>query len=144
MADNNNDDDLRRHMEAQEQTSKVQQETLNNIQRMLTQLLTNRNNDDTTSSNHNEEENNNNESPKIEKSKESSSIDAKIIKGIQAPVASLAQRDELKKTRAVCPYPLKWDSVSYQPKFKPPTLHSYDVKSLPNQHIYYFWSQPIM
>jgi len=39
------------------------------------------------------------------------------------------------------PYPLEWDSVLYPPKFKPPTLHMYDLKSLPNQHIYYFWSQ---
>jgi len=41
----------------------------------------------------------------------------------------------------VCPYPLEWDSVPYPPKFKPPTLHTYDGKSSPNQHIYYFWSQ---
>ena len=33
------------------------------------------------------------------------------------------------------------DSVPYPPKFKPPTLHTYDGKSSPNQHIYYFWSQ---
>ena len=39
------------------------------------------------------------------------------------------------------PYPLEWDSVSYPPKFKPPTLHMYDGKSSSNQHIYYFWSQ---
>ena len=32
-------------------------------------------------------------------------------------------------------------SVPYPPKFKPPTLHSYDGKSSPNQHIYYFQSQ---
>jgi len=41
------------------------------------------------------------------------------------------------------PYPLEWDSVSYSPKFKPPMLHTYDGKSSPNQHIYYFWSQTI-
>ena len=39
------------------------------------------------------------------------------------------------------PYPLEWDSVSYPPKFKPPTLYTYDGKSSPNQHIYYFRSQ---
>ena len=50
---------------------------------MLAQLLTNRNNND-TGSNHNEEENNDDEHPKIGKSKESFSIDAKVIKGIQA------------------------------------------------------------
>jgi len=31
--------------------------------------------------------------------------------------------------------------VPYPPKFKPPTLHTYDGKSSPNQHIYYFQSQ---
>jgi len=36
-----------------------------------------------------------------------------------------------------CPYPL----VRYLPKFKPPKLHSYDGKSSPNQHIYYFRCQ---
>jgi len=56
---------------------------------MLTQLLTNQNNNDTRS-NHNEEEHNDNERPKTEKSKELSSIDVEVIKGIQAQIASLA------------------------------------------------------
>jgi len=56
-------------------------------------------------------------------------------------MASLAQQDELKKVRMTSPYPLEWDSVPYPPKFKPPTLHTYDGQSYPNQHIYYFWSQ---
>ena len=40
-----------------------------------------------------------------------------------------------------CSYPLEWDSVPYPSKFKPSTLYSYDDKSSPNQHIYYFRSQ---
>ena len=56
-------------------------------------------------------------------------MDAKVLKGIQAQIASLPQRDELKKIGAVCPYSLEWDSVSYPPKFKPPMLHTYDGKS---------------
>ena len=104
---------------------------------MLAQLLTNRNNND-TESNHNEEGYHSNEQPKTEKSKESSSIDAEVLKGIQAQITSLTQRDELKKVGAVRPYPLEWDSVSYPPKFKPPTLHTNDGKSSSNQHIYYF------
>ena len=104
MADNGNDD-LRRWLEAQEQTSKAQQEALDNIQQMLAQLLTNRNNND-TGCNHNEEEHNDEEQLKTEKSKESSSMDAEILKGIQAQIASLTQRDELKKIGAVHPYPL--------------------------------------
>jgi len=138
MADNGNDD-LRRRLEAQEQTSKAEQETLDNIQQMLAQLLINRNNND-NESNHNEEEHHSNEQSKTEKSKESSSMDAEVLKGIQAQIASLAQRDELKKVGAVRPYPLEWDSVPYPPKFKPPTLHTYNGKSSPNQHIYYFRS----
>ena len=112
MADNNNDDDYRHHMKTQEQTFKVQQEGLDNIQCMLTQLLTNRNNDDTTSSNHDEEENNNNEPPKTEKSKESSSIDVEVIKGIQTQVASLSQRDELKKVGMTRPIGMGLCSIS--------------------------------
>ena len=58
-------------------------------------------------SNHNEEEPNDDEQPKTEKSKESSSIDAEVLKGIQAQIASLTQRDELKKTDMTRPYPLE-------------------------------------
>jgi len=74
-------------MKAQEQTSKAQQEALDNIQQMLAQLLTNWNNND-TGSNHNEEHNDD-ERPKAEKSKESSSIDVEVLKGIQAQIAFL-------------------------------------------------------
>ena len=63
---------------------------------MLAQRLTNRNNND-TGSNHNEEEHNDDEQSKSEKLKESSSIDAKVLKGTQAQFTSLSQRDELKK-----------------------------------------------
>jgi len=47
------------------------------------------------------------EQPKTEKSTESSSMDAEVLKGIQAQIASLTQRDELKKVGAVRPYPLE-------------------------------------
>ena len=83
MVDNNtNDDDFRHRLEAHKQTSRAQQEALDNIQQMLVQLLTNRNTNN-TGSNHNEEEHNDDEQPKTEKSKESFSIDVKIIKGIR-------------------------------------------------------------
>jgi len=107
---------------------------------MLAQLLTNRNNND-TGSNHNEEEHHNDEQPKTERSKESFSMDAEVLSGIQAQIASLTQREKLKKVGAVRPYPLEWDSVPYPLKFNPPTLHTYDGKSSLNQHIYYFRSQ---
>ena len=106
---------------------------MDNIQCMLTQLLENQNNNNITD---NEEENLDNEPPKSEQSKVGSFVIAAVIKGIQAQIASLAQRDELKKVRMSHPYQLEWDS----PKFQPPTLHTYDGKSSPNQHIYYFRS----
>ena len=103
MADNDNDD-LRRWLEAQEQTSKAQQEILDNIQQMLAQLRINWNNNDTES---NEEEHHCHEQPKTEKSKESSFMDAEVLKGIQAQITSLAQREELNKVGTVRPYPFR-------------------------------------
>jgi len=50
-----------------------------------------------TDSNRDEEQHNNNEHLKTEKSKESFSIDTEVIKAIQAQIAFLVQRDELKK-----------------------------------------------
>jgi len=100
---------------------------------MLGPLLVNRNT--------NKDEHNDNEHPKTGKSKESSLIDAEVFKGIQAQIASLTQKDELKKAGITHPNPLEWDSVPYPPKFKPPILHTYDGKGSPNQYIYYFRSQ---
>jgi len=113
---------------------------LDNIQQILAQLLTNRNTND-TESNHNGEGHNDDERPKAEKSKESSSINTEVNKDIQVQIASIAQRDELKKEGMTRLYPLDLDSVLYLSKFKPPTLHTNDGKSLTNQHIYYFRSQ---
>ena len=48
-----------------------------------------------------------NEHLKTEKSKGSFIIDAGVIKGIQAQIASLAQRDELNKVGMTRPYPLE-------------------------------------
>ena len=141
MTDNNYDEDLHWCMEAQEKTFKAQQVALDKIQQILTQLLNNQNNDDTTGSNLNEEEHPNTDPPEIEKSKGSSIMDVDVIKGIQAQIASLTQRDQLKKVGIRHPYLLEWDSASYPPKFKPPTAHTYDGKSSSNQHIYYFRSQ---
>jgi len=56
-----------------------------------------------------EEENSDTEPPKTEKSKESFAIDADVIKGIQAQIASLTQRGELKKVGMTSPYLLEWD-----------------------------------
>jgi len=81
---------------------------------MLAQLLVNRNIND-TGSNRDKEEYNNDEHLKTEKSKESLSVDAKVIKSISAQITSIAQRDELKKVGMMHPFPLEWDSVPYPP-----------------------------
>jgi len=38
-------------------------------------------------------------------------------------------------------YPAEWDLIPYPPKFKALTLHAFDGKGSPNQHVYYFKSQ---
>ena len=73
---------------AKEKTSRAQQAALKNVQQMLVQFLNNQNNNDTIGSNH-VEKNPNNEPPKTKKSKGSSTIDADVIKGIQAQNAFL-------------------------------------------------------
>jgi len=39
------------------------------------------------------------------------------------------------------PYPAEWDMVPCPPKFKAPTLYTFNGKRSLNQHIYYFKSQ---
>ena len=72
---------------------------------------------------------------------ENLSAESDAIKDIRAQLASLTQREGLKKVGVTRPYPVEWDLVPYPHKFKPPTLHAYDGKGSPNQHIYYFRSQ---
>ena len=72
----------------------------------MAQFLNNQSHDNTTGSNYDEEENLNNENSKTEKTKGSSSIDAEIIKSIQAQIASLPQTDEPKKSRDDMPLPV--------------------------------------
>jgi len=116
MANNNHNDDLRRRMEVREQNSRAQRASLENIQQILAQFLKNHNNNNTIGSNYDEEEENDNERPKMRHSKEGSSIDVEVLKGIQAQITSLTQRDEMKKVAMTCPYPLEWVSVPYPPK----------------------------
>jgi len=96
MVDNDNKADFRRCMEDQEQSSKTQQEALENIQHMLIQLMTDRNYEENFDNKEWEEENRTPEN-KNAKESSSSSIDAEVTKRIQTQIASLAQRDELKK-----------------------------------------------
>jgi len=52
-----------------------------------------------------------------------------------------ANQSNLQEAGIVRPYPAEWDAAPYPPKFKAPTLHAFDGKGSPNQHIYYFKSQ---
>jgi len=54
---------------------------------------------------------------------------------------AIAYRGDLQEVGVVRPYPIVWDAAPYPPRFKAPTLHTFDGKGSPNQHIYYFKSQ---
>ena len=86
MAANNNDDDLRHRMEAREQASRTQQEALNKIQLMLSEILANRNNENSE----------NNEREDDKNTKDSFSVDAEVIKSIQAPQTSISATSDHK------------------------------------------------
>ena len=102
MADNNNTDDLHR-LEDQEKATKAEQFALENIQRLLGKII----------SRQNEGENSNHRNDEQPPPSGSSSVNADVIKGIQAQLASLTQRDELKKVGIVRPYALECDSVPF-------------------------------
>ena len=54
---------------------------------------------------------------------------------------AIAHHGELHDVSLIRPLPVEWDYAPYPPRFKAPTLHAFDGKGLPNQHIYYFKSQ---
>ena len=117
MANNDgNDMNLHRRMQAQEEAIKNEQIAFDSIRRLLGQILTRQSNNYRSSNNcndddHNhhsdEEENHNDEQPPLPPPSGVSSVDAKIIKSIQAQLASLTQRDELKKVGAIRAYSLE-------------------------------------
>ena len=72
---------------------------------MLEQLLTNKNSKAKTADSIHEVEENLNED--IPKDKQTSSIDAEVIKGIRTQIVPLAQRDNLKKAGMTRPYPME-------------------------------------
>jgi len=53
----------------------------------------------------------------------------------------LASRYGVQEVGIIRPYLAEWDTAPYPPKFKAPSLHTFDSKGSPNQHIYYFKSQ---
>jgi len=54
---------------------------------------------------------------------------------------ALANLGGLQDVGIIRPYPAEWNTTPYTPKFKAPTLHIFDGKGSPNEHIYYFKSQ---
>ena len=57
---------------------------------------------------------------------------------LEQHLEALANWDGLQEVGIVRPYPAEWDTAPYPPKFKASTLHTFDDKGSPNQHIYYF------
>jgi hypothetical protein len=62
----------------------------------------------------------------------------KKMKELEKRLEAIAHRGELHDVGVVRPYPVEWDAAPYPPRFKAPTLHAFDGKGSPNQHIYYF------
>ena len=65
------------------------------------------------------------------------------MRKLEQLLEALANRDGLQDMEIVQPYPAEWDAAPYPPKFKAPTLHTFDSKGSPNQHICYFKSQTV-
>ena len=87
------------------------------------------------------EEHSNSEPPKSsskeEDNSENRSTHSKRISKLKQCLEALTKRDRLQDVGLVQPYPAEWDTTPYPPKFKAPTLHTFDGKGSPNQHIYY-------
>ena len=65
----------------------------------------------------------------------------KKMKELEERLEAIAYRGDLHDVGLIRSYPVEWDSAPYPPRFKAPTLHTFDGKGSPNQHIYYFKSQ---
>ena len=66
---------------------------------------------------------------------------AKRMLELETRLDAITHRGELQEVGVVRPYPVEWNDAPYPPKFKAPSLHTFDGKGSPNQHIYYFKSQ---
>ena len=60
---------------------------------------------------------------------------------LEQHLEALANRGDLQDVGIILSYSVEWDTTLYSPKFKTPTLHTFDGKGSPNQHIYYCKSQ---
>jgi len=65
---------------------------------------------------------------------------SKRMNELEKHLEAIANRSNLQEAGIIRPYPAEWDVAPYLPKFKAPTLHTFNSKGSPN-HIYYFKSQ---
>ena len=66
---------------------------------------------------------------------------SKRMNELEKCLEAIANRSNLQEAGIVRPYLVEWDVAPYPPKFKAPTLQTFDSKRSPNQYIYYFKSQ---
>ena len=97
------------------------------------------------SANTKNEEHSNSEPPKSsfeeEDNSENESSHSRRMSKLEQCLEALANRGGLQDVGIIRSYPAEWDTAPYPPKFKAPTLHTFDDNGSPNQHIYYFKSQ---
>jgi len=98
-----------------------------------------------SSANTESEEYSNSEPPKSSSEEENNSDNeshhSKRMSELEQHLEALANRGGLQAVEIIQPYPAEWDTDPYPPKFKAPTLYTFDHKGSPNQHICYFKSQ---
>jgi len=63
------------------------------------------------------------------------------MSNLEKHLEALAHRDNLQDVGGDWPYPVEWDTAPYLPRFKAPTLHTFNGIGSSNWHIYYFKSQ---
>lgn len=80
-------------------------------------------------------------SSKHSKSSDNGEGGSQHINGLKQFHIVVVNRRKLQDTGCDWPYPMEWDSVCYPRKFNPLTLHQFNGKGSPNQHIYHFISQ---
>jgi len=93
-----------------------------------------------------ESENNSDfEPPKSSSEEEGSSRNgdnhSKRMTELEKRLEAIANRSNLQEAGIIQPYTAEWDAALYPLKFKAPTLHTFNDKGSPNQHIYYSKSQ---
>ena len=132
---------------------RAQQESIDTLKQMLSQLLKEKKKtkaktpskkskgkrkeeESSFSANTENEEQSNSEPPKSsfeeEDNLENGSSHSKRISKLEQRLKAPTNRGDLQDVGIVRPYPAKWDTAPYPPKFKAPALHTFDSKGSPN------------